>query len=130
MLIKRGDIVWLNKELSLSLGKNVQDINRPFVVISNNTNNRFCPTVNIACLSKQESKANYPMHILLDKEKYNLEYSSVIYIEQLLTVNKDEIVEIVCSLDNEDLERLDETIYLQLIDERKRNFSKINRTNQ
>lgn len=128
MGLKRGDVVWISPDLSINLGKNVQDINRPYVIISNNMNNRFCPTVNLACLSKQESKSHYPMHVLIDKDKYNLDFNSVIYVEQLMTVNKTEVIEIICSLDNEDLNRLDEAVYVQLIDERKRSFSKIDRT--
>lgn len=116
--LKRGDIVWLNDNLSIRLGRNVQSISRPYVVISNNTNNKFSPTVNLACLSKQTKKSNYPMHVLLDKRKYNLEFDSVIFAEQIMTVNKNEIVEVVDSLDNEDLAKLNKALYIQLITEK------------
>lgn len=118
MAYKRGDIVWLCKSLNMYLGDNVQDINRPYVIISNNLNNRLCPTVNVACLTKQDSKSNYPMHVLLNKYKYDLEYNSVIYVEQTITVNKNKITERVCSLDKIDLERLNDAVYIQFINEK------------
>lgn len=118
MRIKRGDIVWLNEELEINLGKNVQSISRPYVVISNNLNNKLCPTVNVACLTTQDSKARYPMHVLLDKSKYGFKHNSVIYTEQVLTVNKHEIRSIISTLDKEDLEKLNQAIYIQLINEK------------
>lgn len=118
MKIKRGDIVWLDSSVHIDLGKNVQDINRPYVIISNNMNNRLAPTVNIACLTKQDSKAKYPMHVLLEKKKYNLEYNSVIYLEQILTVNTEKITDYVCSLDCDDMKKLNKAIYVQLISEK------------
>lgn len=124
MRLQRGDLVWLSKDLRINLGANVQDIDRPFVIISNNINNDRCPTVNIACLSKQTSKANYPMHVFVDKSKYGLEYDGVIYTEQVLTVNKNKIREKVGSLDKEDLEKLNAAIFIQLIDENKVGFAR------
>lgn len=124
MRLRRGDLVWLSKDLKINLGKNVQDIDRPFVIISNNINNERCPTVNIACLSKQTSKANYPMHVFIKKDKYDLDYDGVIYTEQVLTVNQNKIREIVGSLDAEDLEKLNQAIYIQLIDENKVGFAR------
>lgn len=118
MKLRRGDLVWLSKDLNVNLGANVQDIDRPFVIISNNINNQKCPIINIACLSKQINKANYPMHVFIEKEKYNLDYDGVIYTEQLLTVNKNKVREKICSLDKDDLERLNNAIYTQLIDEK------------
>lgn len=121
MRIKRGDVIWLSEELSINLGKNVQDIKRPYVVISNNKNNDHCPTINIACLTNQDTKANYPMHVFLNKNDYKyLYHNSVICAEQVLTVNKNEIIENMGSLNEKDLKKLNEAIYIQLIDENKR----------
>lgn len=117
--VTRGDIVWLRKDLSINLGDNVQNINRPYVVISNNKNNDLCPTINLACLTKQTHKANYPMHVLIKGCKYGLDYDSVIYAEQLITVNKKEISDKVAMLDISDLKKLDKAIYIQLINEKR-----------
>lgn len=117
--VLRGDMVWLRRNLSINLGDNVQSIDRPYIVISNDTNNALCPTINLACLSKQVHKADYPMHVLIDGTKYGLEYDSVIYVEQIITVNKKEIAEKIARLDSEDLDKLDNAIYIQLINEKK-----------
>lgn len=115
--ILRGDIVWPDKSMSFELGDNVQDITRPYVVISNNTNNALCPTVNLACLTKKTEKANYPMHVLIKGEKYGMKYDSVIYVEQIITINKSNIFRKFARLDKEDLKKLDKAIYIQLINE-------------
>ena len=118
--IARGDIFWLNKSLSLNLGKNVQFLDRPYVVISNNINNSNdkSPIVNMAFLTKQTGKANYPMHVFLNAEKYGLEYDSVICTEQVITVNKIELKDKIATLDNDDLNKLNKAIVVQYINEK------------
>lgn len=119
MNVKRGDIIWLHKETPLfNIGENVQYPNRPYIVVSNNKNNDKAPTVNLACISKQVKKANYPMHVFLDKTKYNLQYDSVVYAEQLCTVNKKYIKEVVASLDEIDMRKFNRALYIQVIDEK------------
>lgn len=116
--IKRGDIVWLTEEVPYFLmGDNVQYSNRPYIVISNNINNKKCPTVNLACISKQVKKANYPMHVFLDKRKYNLRYNSVIFAEQLSTINREYIKEVVASLDDDDKKKLNSALSTQILTE-------------
>lgn len=118
LTVKRGDIVWLKSEIPYyELGGSVQSIDRPYMVISNNINNKKCPTVNLASISKQIRKSSYPMHVFLDKNKYNLKYDSVIFAEQVITVPKNYIAEITSSLDSKDLKRLNKAIFIQLIDE-------------
>ena len=113
----KGDVIWLKEDASINLGKNVQDINRPFVIVSNNTNNRFAPTVNIACLTKQINKCNYPMHVLLKGEDYNFDYNFIICTEQIITVNKDFISNKKFCLKKEDLNKLNKALSIQLINE-------------
>ena len=117
--VKRGDIVWLKEDVPyFTMGENVQYTNRPYVVISNNINNKKCPTVNLACISKQVKKANYPMHVFLNKKKYGLRYDSIIFAEQLSTVNKSYIKEVVASLDKEDMMKFNRALFVQVIDEK------------
>ena len=117
--VRRGDIVWLKEKVPyFSMGENVQHTDRPYIVISNNINNSKAPTVNLACISKQIKKANYPMHVFLDKKKYKLNYDSVVFAEQICTVNKSYIKEVVSSLDNTDMKKFNKAIYVQVIDEK------------
>lgn len=118
MNVRRGDIVWLEEKTPIFiLGKNVQYRCRPYIVISNNINNRNCPTVNLAAISKNIDKADYPMHVYLDKNKYKLKYDSIVLTEQVCTVNKEYIKEIKSSLDNEDMIKFNRALYIQLLDE-------------
>ena len=118
--VVRGEIIWLKKDISINLGSNVQDMDRPYVVISNNINNGNddCPIINIACLTKKVSKSNYPMHVLIQGDKYGLNFDSVICAEQVMTVNKDLISDSIAVLDAEDIKKLDRAIAVQLICER------------
>lgn len=115
--IKRGDVVWIDKTLSINLGDNVQNIDRPYVVISNNLNNANAPTVNLACLSKKVQKSNYPMHVFISGKKYGLDCDSVIYTEQVLTVNKDKITDRIMRLDSEDTSKLNNALMVQFLSE-------------
>ena len=118
--IMRGDIFWLNKNLSINLGDNIQFLDRPYVVISNNINNNNdkSPIVNVACLTKQTNKSKYPMHVFISGKKYNLDYDSVICVEQTITINKNELKDKIDTLDEKDLERLNKAIYIQFINEK------------
>lgn len=117
--VRRGDIIWLDKEIICQvLGENVQDLNRPYLVISNNTNNEKAPTIVIVSISSKTRKANYPMHVYLSKKKYtNLSFNSIALVEQVKTINKNFIVEVSDRLDDEDIKKLNRAVFIQYIDE-------------
>lgn len=115
----RGDLIWLKKNpfaVDTDILLNVQSENRPYLIVSNNENNSKSPTINIVAVTKQTKKDKYPMHFKLDKDKYNLKFDSVVLAEQIRTVNKDKVDEVITSLDAEDLKKLDKVIYIQYID--------------
>lgn len=116
--VKRGDIIWLKDDVPFNeFGGSVQNIERPYVVISNDINNERCSTINIASVSKAINKAAYPMHVYLDKNKYGLKYNSVVFTEQVKTIPKKYIKENIASLDEQDTKRLNQAIYVQMINE-------------
>ena len=116
--VKRGDIIWLKDDVPFNeFGGSVQNIERPYVVISNDINNERCSTINIASVSKAVNKAAYPMHVYLDKNKYGLKYNSVVFTEQVKTIPKKYIKENIASLDKQDTKRLNQAIYVQMINE-------------
>lgn len=119
-MIKRGDLVWLKPEIEdiNNLGENVQNIKRPFLVISNNKNNVHSPTIQIAAVSKKIRKSDYPMHVLLKKEDYDcLRYDSIVLLEQVLTINKKFVQRKELSLSANDMKKVNKAIYIQMIDE-------------
>lgn len=119
MLITRGNIVWLKPKAENieKFGDNVQDIlGRPFVVISNDINNKFSPTVQLASITKQVKKANYPMHVYLKKELYNsLSYNSIVLLEQVITINKEFIDKVTNHLCPKDIMSLNKAVIIQMI---------------
>lgn len=74
-------------------GSGVQSGYRPVLILSNNKNNLFAPTINVAPLTTRMNKRNLPVHVeLWDYESYGLKSPSTVLIEQLTTVS-------VCDLD-------------------------------
>ena len=57
------------------------------------------------------------MHVFLYKDKYNLQYDTLICCEQILTINKEYINRKISSLDEKDLKLLNKALYIQLINE-------------
>lgn len=64
---------------------------RPVIVIQNNTENKFAPTVIVAAVtSKVSKKPNQPTHVLIEQ---NPAFSrpSVVLLEQIFTIDKERI---------------------------------------
>ena len=119
--VRRGDLVWLKPGIEgvKSLGKNVQNMSRPYIVISNNKNNKYSPTIQLAAVSKQVSKSVYPMHVFLSKNNYDcLQHDSIVLLEQVVTVNKELVQRNALSLTKEDLKKVNKAIFMQMIDDR------------
>ncbi|MBZ9537031.1 type II toxin-antitoxin system PemK/MazF family toxin [Cytobacillus oceanisediminis] len=108
--IKRGDIYWT--DLSPTRGSE-QSGNRPALVIQNDIGNRFSPTVIIAILTKVHKK-ELPTHVYLDKDKYRLEYNSVVMLEQIRTIDKWRIGDKISSLDEEKMEEVKDKLIVSL----------------
>lgn len=85
MTISRGDLYYA--DLSPVVGSEQGGL-RPVLVIQNDVGNKFSPTVIIAAITSQISKAKLPTHIELNKNKYPLPKDSVVLLEQLRTLDK------------------------------------------
>jgi len=64
---------------------------RPVVILSNDLNNKYSPTILIAPLTKILKKKKLPTHILI-KKTYFLKYDSLILLEQLRTIDKTRLI--------------------------------------
>ena len=63
-------------------------VNRPVLIIQNDTGNKHSPTVIVAAISsKVDAKAKLPTHYLLKAED-GLELPSLVLMEQLRTIDK------------------------------------------
>lgn len=87
--IKRGDVVWVKLFGSVGSEQSSDEHGRPCVVIQNNIGNAFSPTIIVACITSQLTKAKLPIHVeISSSEKYGLTKNSVVLLEQLRTLDK------------------------------------------
>lgn len=84
LIVKRGDIFYAD----LPVYGSVQGGCRPVVIISNDMNNKFSPTVQIIPLTSQQKKKNLPVHVCIDEIEGMLAKKSQALVEQLTTVDK------------------------------------------
>ena len=61
---------------------------RPVLVLQNDVGNRFSPTVIVAAITSQISKARLPTHVALRAGVGGLDLDSVVLAEQLRTIDK------------------------------------------
>ena len=111
MIVKRGDIYYAN--LSPVVGSE-QGGHRPVLVIQNDVGNKYSPTVIVAAITSQISKAKLPTHVEISSQMYNLEKDSVILLEQLRTVDKRRLREKVTHLSEEIMTKVDEAVRISL----------------
>ena len=111
MDITRGDIYYA--DLSPVVGSEQGGV-RPVLVIQNDVGNKFSPTVIIAAITSQLSKAKLPTHIELNKEKYCLAKDSVVLLEQIRTLDKRRLMEKICSIDSLTMHQVDVAMMISL----------------
>ncbi|MDF2929293.1 MULTISPECIES: type II toxin-antitoxin system PemK/MazF family toxin [Anaerospora] len=111
MIVKRGDIYYAN--LSPVVGSE-QGGHRPVLVIQNDVGNKYSPTIIVAAITSQISKAKLPTHIEISSKQFSLEKDSVILLEQLRTIDKRRLKEKITHLNEEVMGRVDEGIRVSL----------------
>nr|WP_279388484.1 type II toxin-antitoxin system PemK/MazF family toxin [Anaerospora hongkongensis] len=110
-MVKRGDIYYAN--LSPVVGSE-QGGHRPVLVIQNDVGNKYSPTIIVAAITSQISKAKLPTHIEISSKQFSLEKDSVILLEQLRTIDKRRLKEKITHLNEEVMGRVDEGIRVSL----------------
>lgn len=111
MVVKRGDIYYAN--LSPVVGSE-QGGHRPVLVIQNDVGNKYSPTVIVAAITSQISKAKLPTHVEISAKQFNLDKDSVILLEQMRTIDKRRLREKITHLSEEIMGRVDEAIRISL----------------
>lgn len=111
MQVKRGDIYYA--DLSPVVGSEQGGI-RPVLIIQNDIGNRHSPTVICAAITSRMNKAKLPTHIEVDAKRYHIVKNSVILLEQIRTIDKQRLKELVCHVDRELMKRVDEAIRVSL----------------
>ena len=76
--------------------------------------NKYSPTIIVAAITSQLSKAKIPTHIELPSAKYNLPKDSVILLEQIRTIDKRRLGDKVCKIDMVKMKEVDKAILISL----------------
>ena len=111
MEINRGDIYYA--DLSPVVGSEQGGV-RPVLVVQNNIGNKYSPTVIIAAITSQLSKAKLPTHIELNKDEYSLPKDSVVLLEQIRTLDKRRLKDHICTVDDLTMHKVDLALMISL----------------
>ena len=104
MQVRRGDIYYA--DLSPVVGSDQGGL-RPVLIIQNDTGNRHSPTVICAAITSRMNKAKLPTHVEIDARQYQLVKNSVILLEQIRTIDKQRVKDLVCHLDKNIMTKVD-----------------------
>ena len=105
--VRRGDIFYA--DLRPVVGSEQGGI-RPVLSIQNDVGNRHSPTVICAAITSRMNKAKLPTHVEIDASKYQIVKNSVILLEQIRTIDKQRLKDMVCHLDKEIMNKVDEAL--------------------
>lgn len=72
------------------------------------------PTVICAAITSRMNKSKLPTHIEVDARRYHIVKNSVILLEQIRTIDKQRLKELVCHVDRELMRRVDEALRISL----------------
>ena len=109
--IKRGGIYYA--KLDPIIGSE-QGGKRPVLIISNNTGNRYSPTVIVAPItSRTGARAKLPTHTVID-EFVGLDKNSIILFEQIRTIDKRRLQNHIGVLPQVIMEEVDKILAISL----------------
>ena len=111
MQVKRGDIYYA--DLSPVVGSEQGGI-RPVLIIQNDVGNRYSPTVICAAITSRLNKAKLPTQIEIDSRRCQIMKDSVILLEQIRTIDKQRLKDMIGHLDKERMRSVDEAIRVSL----------------
>lgn len=111
MVVARGELYYA--DLSPVVGSEQGGL-RPVLIIQNDIGNKYSPTVIIAAITSQITKAKLPTHIELQSSKYPLSKDSVVLLEQLRTLDKLRLKEKIGTLDQTAMRKIDIALMISL----------------
>lgn len=100
-MISRGDLFYY--DFGERVGS-VQSGERPVLVVQADDYNKNAPTVIVAAVTSVIKKRYLPSHIILG-DKFGLKKPSMVLLEQVQTVNKDELSDYIGTIEDEHLLR-------------------------
>ncbi|MDD6733414.1 MAG: type II toxin-antitoxin system PemK/MazF family toxin [Lachnospiraceae bacterium] len=109
--MRRGDVYYA--DLRPVIGSEQGGI-RPVLIIQNDIGNKYSPTIICAAITSQQHKNNLPTHIKVDSGKYKMVKDSVILLEQLRTIDKLRLHDLICHLDDDIMDEVDRALKISL----------------
>ena len=108
MEVKRGDIVYIENHKKIMDFSAVQDANRPAIIVSNDSGNKFSNVVEVVYLTSQDKKP-LPTHCTV-----MCRVPSIALCEQVCTVSKDKIGDFVRTCTDKEMKAVNECIKISL----------------
>ena len=102
--IKRGDIYFVN--LGSERQGSIQHGIRPCVICGNNLQNKYSEVIMISPMTSSKKKKPIPTHLELKAEECNLKVDSTVLFEQIITIQKSQLLEKVASLGDDMMEKV------------------------
>lgn len=96
--IKRGQIWYA--DLSPVKGSE-QGGCRPVLIVQNDEGNKYSPTTIAAIITSRHTKAKLPTHCWLEKGEGGLKYESMVELEQVRTIDKGRLKELMGTVSKE-----------------------------
>ena len=104
--INRGQIYMANLGNDYKIG--VQSGIKPVVILSNDIGNTYSPSEIVAAITSR-NKTNIPTHFEID-----LKYHSTVMLEQIFTVNKDDLELFIRDLTDEEMNDLNRCLKISI----------------
>lgn len=111
LIVKKGDLFFA--DLSPVVGSEQGGV-RPVLVVQNDVGNKYSPTIIVAAVTSQTSKAKLPTHVELAATQGGLSKNSVVLLEQLRTIDKQRLKERIGALNEWQIPVVDEALGVSL----------------
>lgn len=98
---------------------------RPVLIIQNNYGNEYSGTIIVAPISSAQKKLSFPTHVEVGCSK-KMRTSSAVLLEQIRTIDKDRVDTYICTLNTEDMKKVDEAIKISLALNKEERSEKLN----
>ncbi|MBP3347618.1 MAG: type II toxin-antitoxin system PemK/MazF family toxin [Clostridia bacterium] len=109
--VRRGEIYYA--DLSPVVGSEQGGL-RPVLVVQNDVGNKHSPTVIVSAITSQINKAKLPTHIELPASNYGLNKDSVVLLEQLRTIDKRRLQDLVGYVAPENMQKINDAMSISL----------------
>lgn len=100
--------IWFIK--ARDINGNLQHGNRPVIIVSNDKNNLFSPTVNVIPLTSKLDKKKLPVHSNINSTIV----TSISLAEQITTINKGDLLNCVGECSEEEIRQFKICLLIQL----------------